>query len=148
VESALENMGISRVLERGCVTVYAGVKERLALHHMGLNTLGEADHMYLQRMKFFQVQNLRPFPFNFSENTQHLGERFEPCNMLQPNFEYSTTSRKSTSLFLSSLFSPLLEKETKVGLVNKLGEGNSPHVLRHANTRQERKWARPRAGYL
>jgi uncharacterized protein YukJ len=142
VESALENMGISRVLEQGCVTVYAGVKERLALHHMGLNTPGEADHMYLQRMKFFQVQNLRPFPFDFSENTQHL------CNMLQPNFEYSTTSRKSTSLFLSSLFSPLLKKGTKVGLVNKLGEGNSPHVLRHANTGQKRKWARPRAGYL
>jgi hypothetical protein len=50
VEPALENMGISRVLERGCVTVYAGVKERLALHHMGLNTPGEADHMYLQRL--------------------------------------------------------------------------------------------------
>jgi hypothetical protein len=132
-----------------CVTVYAGVREWLALHHvMGLNTPGEADHMYMQRMKFFQVQNPRLFPFDFSENTQHVGEKFAPCNMLPPNLECPTTSRKPTSLFLSFLFFPLLEKQTKVELVNKMGEENSPHDLRHVNTRQKKtKWARTRAGY-
>jgi hypothetical protein len=43
---------------------------------------------------------------------------------------------------------PLLEKQTKVELVNKMGEENSPHDLRHVNTRQKKtKWARTRAGY-